>query len=272
MTDFGRNGNFGHLHGGIAVDSTSVYWGGSWGFGTGWIRKLVKSSSTVSVLAENVGSGGTPNQPRDVNADGSSVYWIDVNGGPFNTTGVRQVPISGGNFTTLTTIGHYTAMAIDLTNVFISYFDNPFTPITCKLAKISKSGGNLVDLASIEGENVCTSGIVVDENNVYWVEAASGKVKKVPISGGTVTTLASGLNDPARIAVDQNYVYWTEAANGVAGAGAVKYVSKNGGQVVTLASGLNKPYGTATDGVYLFWTEQNADGTNGTIKTLALPP
>ena len=115
--------------------------------------------------------------------------------------------------------------------------------------------------------------IAVDSTNTYWTDyATSGTVKKVSISGGTVTTLASGLNKPLDIAVDSTNVYWTEYNS----SGTVKKVSISGGTVTTLASGLNNPASIAIDSTNVYWTENNSSGTvkkvsisGGTVTTLA---
>src|SRR3989338_648445 len=115
--------------------------------------------------------------------------------------------------------------------------------------------------------------IAVDSTNTYWTDyATSGTVKKVSISGGTVTTLASGLNKPLDIAVDSTNVYWTENNS----SGTVKKVSISGGTVTTLASGLNNPASIAIDSTNVYWTENNSSGTvkkvsisGGTVTTLA---
>jgi hypothetical protein len=52
---------------------------------------------------------------------------------------------------------------------------------------------------------------------------------KVPIGGGTPTTLASGQGSPACIVIDATSVYWTDF-----GSGAVMSTSKAGGALVTL--------------------------------------
>src|SRR3972149_83535 len=115
--------------------------------------------------------------------------------------------------------------------------------------------------------------IAVDSTNTYWTDyATSGTVKKVSISGGTVTTLASGLSSPANITVDSTNVYWTEFTT----TGTVKKVSISGGTVTTLASGLNEPWDIAIDSKNVYWTENNSTGTvkkvsisEGTVTTVA---
>src|SRR3972149_4112224 len=107
--------------------------------------------------------------------------------------------------------------------------------------------------------------IAVDSTNTYWTDyATSGTVKKVSISGGTVTTLASGLNKPLDIAVDSTNVYWTEYNS----SGTVKKESISGGTVTTLASGQNNPYGIAVDSTNVYWTEFTTSG--GTVKKISI--
>src|SRR3989338_4703843 len=107
--------------------------------------------------------------------------------------------------------------------------------------------------------------IAVDSTNTYWTDyATSGTLKKVSISVGTVTTLASGLNKPLDIAVDSTNVYWTEYNS----SGTVKKVSISGGTVTTLASGQSYPYGIAVDSTNVYWTEFTTSG--GTVKKISI--
>src|SRR3989304_7333019 len=116
--------------------------------------------------------------------------------------------------------------------------------------------------------------IAVDSTNTYWTDyATSGTVKKVSISGGTVTTLASGLNKPYGIAVDSTNVYWAEFTTS---GGTVKKISISGGTATTLASGLSSPANITVDSTNVYWTEFTTTGTvkkvsisGGTVTTLA---
>ena len=56
--------------------------------------------------------------------------------------------------------------------------------------------------------------IAVDATSVYWTNDGSGTVMKMPIGGGTPTTLASGQNAPRYITVDATSVYWTNYSGG----------------------------------------------------------
>ncbi len=57
-------------------------------------------------------------------------------------------------------------------------------------------------------------GIAVDGISVYWTNYSDGTVMKVPAAGGTPTILASDQNGPNSIAVSATSVCWTNYDDG----------------------------------------------------------
>ena len=108
--------------------------------------------------------------------------------------------------------------------------------------------------------------------HVYWVNftdqtTASGTVNKVPVGGGSVTTLASGQIAPASVAVDGKYVYWV---NFNPFTGTVNKVPLDGGSVTTLATGQDLPYSVAVDGTHVYWVNSGWDLDTGWVNKVPL--
>ncbi|MFH2120228.1 MAG: DUF5050 domain-containing protein [Pseudomonadota bacterium] len=257
---------------GITVDGASIYWAATSGSGNGNIYKMPIEGGAITTLA-------FANQPYDIAVDVNSVYWAEKNGGSSGSNAIRKVPINGGTVIPLTTDGTlHGVMATDENYIYLRYQDA--NSAIWKISKVNKNGGSVIDLAAIV-ENTPT-GIAVDANYVYWSAVVglvpgsiTGSIKRVPINGGMVDTIASGLRDPERIVIDNNYIYFTEYAMLQPSAGTIKKVSKNGGIVSTVVDGLTGPVGIAIDSNYIYWTELGplnvvtSSYTNGAVKKIS---
>jgi hypothetical protein len=121
----------------------------------------------------------------------------------------------------------------------------------------------------------CTTGaalrdLVLDSSNVYWFEfdttkgATGGSIKTIAKTGGSVTTVVSGLQAVNDFVVDDSNIYWTEE-DIASGAGAIKTVPKTGGAVTVLATGTQPglngdvftPDGIAVDSTFVYWQDIN---------------
>jgi hypothetical protein len=100
--------------------------------------------------------------------------------------------------------------------------------------------------------------VAVDAASVYWTDG-SGTIMKVPLGGGTPTTLASGQNGPWAIAVDATSLYWTESYS-------VMSVPLGGGTTTTLATGQDSPGGIAVDATSVYWPNE----TGRTVMSVPL--
>jgi hypothetical protein len=96
--------------------------------------------------------------------------------------------------------------------------------------------------------------LAVDATSLYFTvdpggSPAGGSVRKVPLSGGAVTTLLSGLPSPAGIAVDASFVYWASLFGN-----AISKVPLDGGTPVTLVSGVAGAFGVTVDASAIYYS------------------
>jgi cysteine-rich repeat protein/uncharacterized repeat protein (TIGR03803 family) len=216
--------------------------------------------------------------PFGIAIDSANVYWTtegtcttnaDYSRSCINDT-VMKVPVDGGTATVLNSGASFPPYRIAIYGTsayFTTYEGNT-------VSTVSVSGGTTTGLAVSEFPNY----VAVDAQSVYWTgyqggATGQGTVMKVPIGGGTATTLASGQPAPCGVAIDAANVYWLNNTNS-GSTGTVMKVPIGGGSPITLASGQSMPVALAVDVTSVYWI--NSDGTvmkapvgGGTPTTLA---
>jgi hypothetical protein len=103
---------------------------------------------------------------------------------------------------------HPHALAIDAANVY--WVDLGGTTAGTGSVRQAPKGGTAVTPVILSSNEDQAWDIAIDGSSVYWTDRANpGMVRKVPIGGGPVVTLAQNQGAPYGIAVDADYVYWT---------------------------------------------------------------
>ena len=218
--------------------------------------------------------------------DSTNIYWTHLEGGG----PIKKMPLAGGAPTTLAPLAtEYSpsAIAVDATSVYwlntTSAGYGLLPPYHTAIMKTSLGGGTPVILASDTEPNPRggSYGIAVDATSVYWINTSNtvgggfSTLMKVPIGGGTPTTLASGSFSPSaigQIAVDATSVYWVNSSDYRSANGSVMAVAREGGTPTTLAARQTTAGGLAIDATSVYWTTGgDTYGDGAVLKTPKIP-
>jgi hypothetical protein len=179
----------------IATDSAAVYW-------TGGSSNVIRKVPLMGGAAVDLATG---TDALHVGSDGTNVYWsdFDMQGGAF-----VMVPVGGGTPTVLATdLSNPGSIAVDASGV---YFANTSNLFGTKFWKVPRGGGTPAMIALSSNSEAYQ--IAVDGKDLYW--AAYRTIAKVPIGGGTITTLATAQAGAMYIGVDATNVYWMNTDDG----------------------------------------------------------
>lgn len=263
---------------GITVDANNVYW-----VAPGVVMEVPIGGGTAVTLA-------SAQQPGDVKVNATTVYWsLELN------AGIYSVPIDGGSVSPNLEQGN-NFTNIDATELILTSADIYFGGGNTGVAYIPLGGGvpqpvgggqpgapfelasdaNNVYFTAKNGAGevayvslstgqptvlvydgaVTPRGVAVDSTYVYWLDQAGGTVNRVPIAGGTSTTLATGQASPTGLAYDSGNLYWTNyVANG-----SVMKMPAVGGCMQPIATSQGLPYHIVVDATSVYWTT-SGDGT-----------
>ena len=218
------------------------------------VQSVPKAGGTSLVLVDGTLNGNLPPPPgpgyvpaswypaAGLAVTASSVVFVN-SGGPYT---VYSIPLAGGSLTTVATVASSAGSALNailgLSVVGASaYWIDPYNHA---LFTVPLSGGSVAPLATGIGVPTVDAAIslAVTATNAYWVEAGTyggcciqagtGTLKSVPLGGGTVTTVRTGLDAPVALATDGANAIWSEAWR-------IARSPLAGGAAITLASGIS---------------------------------
>jgi hypothetical protein len=235
---------------GVAVDANWVYW--TSGIEPGVFKVPLAGGARTTLF----NSG----QPFLLASDATRLYWTDLEGPDAGTiqsiskTGTAPITIATGQ-------NNPWGIAVDATS---AYWTNNGTDVAMwkdgAVMKAPIAGGGTPTVLASGSEVRAPQGIAVDATHVYWTNS-DGRIMKVPIDGGTPTTLASGLSGPPfTLAIDDVNVYFTKEYGTPTGPGYVMRVPKTGGCFMALAPGGNLQ-GIAVDAKNVYWADATGLGS-----------
>lgn len=250
---------------GMVVDDTNVYWIDSGAFaGTGQIKRVSKSGGAPVVMASGL------NFAVQMVADDQFLYFEDG-------LSVQRISKQGGTPQVLFDSGTIvlsvaTGLAIDDQHV---YFEYSQIPGSFSIYSITKTGGDMTQLATINSLIPPSTFIAVDDRFVYWTDEVDGTIREAPKTGGAPVTLVTGLVTPPAsgfFVTDSSRLFFAQQCGSYdtsrgfrvcAGPGTVSWVDRNGGPLHTIVRGDPGFVGVAVDGSTVYVT----NGSDGTLQS-----
>ncbi len=177
----------------------------------------------------------------DVKVSGDTLFWAD------NTGAISSVSINGGDSKVLATVA---GMENDFPSLSV-YEHSVFFAGGSFVGSVAKDGGTPNVLLS---NQEAAGNVALRDYNLFWTSAdftsaQGGMINVMPMGGGTVTQVVTGLQSPSAAAIDANNFYWADL-----GAGTVSQIGLDGSQQIVLASEQSGLANVAVDAKNVYWT------------------
>jgi hypothetical protein len=196
---------------------------------------------------------------RAVVADATHVYWL-VGRSDISAPAIMRMPKAGGSSTTVLSLGFEFPLALAMDGGTLFY------TTSTRVGAVNPDGTSHRILAA--GLDLETNALALDGSALYVVDGNRTQVRRIPRSGGTPMTLATGVAVRG-VASDGIHAFYLDD---VGGDGRVMRVPTSGGTPVILASAQPGVQFLAVAGSYVFWvnggTTETA-GANTLIKRVA---
>lgn len=155
-------------------------------------------------------------------------------------------------------------MVVDANNLYVaSQFD-------WQVVQVPLGGGPTLTLSR---NDYRPDAVAVHGPNVYFAES-SGAIRRVPVGGGEITTLADEGGELEGFAIDDTYAYWS-TRDGMPISGRILRVPLAGGSVEKLLDKVSTGTGLAVDDENVYWIDYEGSHVlarpkhAGAVSTLA---
>lgn len=216
---------------GIAADGEFIFWANRGQVG-GSVLRARRDGTGVTVLATN--QGGTIS---GVAVDAENVYWATFTSGT-----VATCPKVGGAVRVLAS-SESGPLGIGVWGRDVYW--TSFSGGTVTRYNLDTSARTVVASGLPSG----LGGGATDGASIYLTSLYANDIYRMPISGGALTTIATGQAYPVLTAIDQQHVYW---ANG--DSGQIARVPRAGGASEVFVTDRFGTDGVAVDDRYVYWT------------------
>jgi hypothetical protein len=151
----------------------------SWVPRTGGAPTVVVDSPTVDE-SESVAV-------RFAGADDTTVYWLEA--AAEGAGRIRAIPIAGGPVRELATVTGCGQAVLDSTHVYFTHVDADEQP---RISRVAKNGGETEELAAAGNRFGDVTGLIVDDQYLYWADGDRWTISKMAKTGGEPIVLAEG--------------------------------------------------------------------------------
>lgn len=249
----------------IILDDTNVYWVNSTSSpNTYTIEKVPLAGGESTTLVS------TLKPIMSMTRDATHLYWLE---GQFpDPCIIKKMPLGSGAESVVVdgndTYNSFTGnIVVQGSNIFVLEIQDPY-PDNSRLIKFDINSAIPTFIADIPA---LPKMLAIDESNVYWIDSTS--VNYVSVNGGTITTLASGLDSPVNITLDSQNVFWVETICCAHGqTGSIKKVPISGGTVTTLIDEVDAPQLVVLDAPNMYWIEGGPIGEEEGFGRIAKMP
>jgi hypothetical protein len=176
---------------------------------------------------------------------------------------VAKAPLAGGAVTTLaSSLDSPTAIALHATNLY--WTDGP--PFQGRIMTVPIAGGAPSPLAT--SLSPTPNALAVDGSQAYATTELGTTIVSVPLSGGTLRTLATNQTGPTALLLDGGFLYWVLQGNAFEASGALARMPVSGGTPQILAEGQADPFALTMDSTAIYWVNHSDPGQ---VMRLAKP-
>jgi len=239
-------------------------------------RTSNRLSGTFSVMADGGGQGilvtPTGPSPSHLVEHKGELFWSEA-----GEESINKVSLAGGSAEVLALrVEAPEEVAVQGQDVFWLESRSGFSPSGCagpgvirNLHKTSLDGGTSVLLATGDSCGDVTTDLVADDTSVYWATSTASPntyvIHKIPVSGGTSTTIATTSVPIVAMTGDDTNLYWME--NQFPDTANIRSVPKAGGTPATIAGGfVSRAVTFAINGTSVFFTQANFPSTDNLVK------